>query len=303
MRPTGHHRPRWVATVPRGVRVRRRATPGRERPYGGPPAYSSIPRWGFPALAWRWPTTVPGTATDEPFTVEKVRLIARNAVAMLSAFAVLAALTAAAEAWRYVLLLRSRSGALTTGTVSLSDTLVIVAAVLAIAMGLLAVIMTLWWLYLARGAAAHLSAQRPARPAWEVLVYLLIPGLNLVLAGAVLAELEHAVLHRPADERPRPSRATLVWWAAWVVGGVLFFLTVAWRFRDGAQALADDVVLSAACDLMAAVVAVLTASTVRRLTALMAPIDPRSVRLLRVIRVEGAPDPPLRATPHPTSRR
>lgn len=292
-----------MATVPRGTRVRRRVGSGRQRPYGGPPAYSSVPRWGFPALAWRWPTTVPGTVRDEPFTVDRVRLIARNAVAMLAAFAALAVLTALAEAWRYVLLLRSRTGALSTSTVSLSDTLVLVFAVLTIAMGLLSVIMTLWWLHLARGAAAHLAAQRPARPAWEVLVYLLIPGLNLVLAGAMLAELEHAVLHRPASERPRPTRATLVWWAGWVVGGVLFLVTVAWRFRDGAQAQADGVLLSAVCDLVAATVAVLTALTVRRLTALMAPIDPQSVRLLRVIRVEGAPAPPLRATPHPASRR
>jgi uncharacterized protein DUF4328 len=303
VRPTGHHRPRWVATVPRGVRTRSRAAPAGERPYSGPPAYSSVPRWGFPALAWRWPTTVPGAAKAEPFTVDRVRLIARNAAAMLGAFAVLAVLTAGAEVWRYVLLLQSRSGALMFDTVTLSDTLVMVGAVLAIAMGLLAVIMTLWWLYLARGAAAQLSEQRPARPAWEVLVYLLIPGLNLLLAGSVLAELEHAVLRRSADERPRPSRATLVWWAAWVLGGVLFFLTIAWRFRDGAQAMADGVVLSAACDLTAAAVAILTAFTIRRLTALMAPIDPESVRFLRVIRVENAPTPPLRTTPHPASRR
>jgi hypothetical protein len=48
---------------------------------------------------------------------------------------------------------------------------------------------------------------------------------------------------------------------------------------------------------------VLTALMVRRLASLLAPIDPTTVRYLRVLRVEGAPEPPLRATRPVSSRR
>ncbi|OLF18366.1 DUF4328 domain-containing protein [Actinophytocola xanthii] len=284
---------RWVATVPGGARQRR---PRRRLPYLGPPSYGSTPRWGFPALAWRWPTAVPGTGSHEqpPVTVDRVRSVAGHAVAMTAAVAALALLAAGGEVWRYVLLLRSRGGALSERLVATSDAVVTVAAVLAVAFAMLAAVLTVWWLLLARRVAAEGAGQGLPRPSWQVLVYLLVPGLNLAMAGVVLTELEHQVLLRSPAERPRPTRATAVWWGAWALGGVLFGLTVAWRFRDGVQAQADGVLLSAATDLAAAAVAVLTALTVRRLTALLAPVDPHRLRLLRVVRVSGAPDPELR---------
>jgi hypothetical protein len=276
----------------------------RRLPYLGPPTYSAPPNWGFPALAWRWPTTVPGTATTEqPVTVDRVRAVAGHASAMLWAVAGLAFLAAAGEVWRYVLLLRSRTGALPASLVGASDALVTIAAVLAVAFGVLTAVVTLWWLTLARRTAADLAEQRPARPDWQVTVYLLVPIVNLAMAGVVLAELEHQILRRPVDERPEPTKSVKIWWAAWAAAGVLFTFTVIWRFRDSAQARADGVILSALTDLAAVGVAVLTALMIRRLATLLAPIDPANVRYLRVLRVEGAPEPPLRSARSVSSRR
>jgi hypothetical protein len=269
----------------------------------GPPVYGTPPKWGFPALAWRWPTAVAGTETERPVTVERVRAVAGQATAMLWALAGLSLVAAGGEVWRYVLLVNSRTGALSAALVGASDALVGIAGILSLAFGLLTAVVTLWWLHLARHAAADLAEQGLARPDWQVVVYLLLPGVNLAMAGVVLTELEHQVLRRPADERPRPTKTVKIWWSVWAAAGVLFAVTVAWRFRDSVQAHADGVVLSALTDLAAVAVAVLTALMIRRLATLLSPIDLTSVRYLRVLRVEGAPEPPLRTTKPLPSRR
>lgn len=290
-----------MASVPPGAARRTRAR--RRLPYLGPPTYNTPPRWGFPALAWRWQTTVPGAVTDQPVTVDRVRTVGGHAAAMMWALAGLAVLAAGGEIWRYVLLLRSRGGALSDRLVATSDAVVTIGAVLALAFSVLAGAVTIWWLLLARHVAAESAEQTPPRRDWQVLVYLLVPVVNLAMAGVLLAELEHHVLRRPAGERPRPTRATKIWWAVWVAGGLVFAATVVWRFRNGVQAEADGVILSALTDLAAAAVAVLTALTVRRLSMLLAPVDPKKLRQLRVLRVTGAPDPELRTTRLAHSRR
>lgn len=246
---------------------------------------------------------MPGTATEQPVTVDRVRVMAGHASAMLWALASLSVLAAAGEVWRYVLLLRSRTGALPSGLVAASDAVVTIAAVLTLAFGVITAAVALWWLHLARHAAADLADQRLARADWQVLAYLLVPGINLVMAGVVLAELEHQVLRRPADERPHPTKPVKIWWAAWAAAGLLFGLTIVWRFRDSVQARADGVILSAFTDLAAAAVAILTALMIRRVAMLLAPIDPSTVRLLRVLRVEGPPETPHRIDRPATSRR
>jgi hypothetical protein len=279
--------------------------PRRRLPYLGPPAYRENPRWGFPPLAWRWPTAVPGTASSEgePVTIDRVRSVGGHAASMMWALAGLALMAAGGEIWRYVLLLQSRGGALPDSVVAASDAVVTIGAVLALAFSMLAGAVTIWWVLLARHAAAESAGQATPRRDWQVLVYLLVPVLNLAMAGVILAELEHHVLRRPADEWPHPTRATKIWWTAWVVGGLLFAATVTWRFRAGVQAQADGVLLSALTDLAAATAAVLTALTVRRLSVLLAPVDPKKLRQLRVVRVTGAPDPELRTTRLAHSRR
>lgn len=282
----------WVATPPPGAIPR---GPVRRRlPYLGPPSYVTTPRWGFPALAWRWPTSVPGTRTRPPVTMDQVRSVARNAGVALWATATLAVLAAAAEIWRYVLLLASRDGALSRSTVDASDALVITGALLTITFSLISAGVTIGWLLLTRRVTTELAGHDPARPSWQVLLCLLIPGVNLVVPGSTLAELEHAVLRRPISERPHPSRAILWWWLAWAISGLLFTVTLAWRFRTDVQSQADGVLLNALTYLSAAAVALLTARVIRRLTTLLAPTNPANVRHLQVIKINGAPAPPLR---------
>lgn len=294
---------RWEATPPPGAYPP--PEPRRPARYLGPPAYRTPPRWGFPALAWRWPTSVPGVgpAGGDPAPSDRVRTRGRLAVSALWTLAVVATLAAGAEVWRYALLVRSRTSALPRDVVTLSDTLVVTGSVLSLAAGAIAVTAAVLWLFPARVVAAAQAGYLPARPDWVLLPALLVPGVNLVLAGAIAAELEHAALRRPVDARPTPGGLLRAWWITAAAGGLLFAATVLWRFRDGVQAQADGVLLTAATDLAAAAVAVLTALVIARLSALLAPIDPTAVRFLRVVRVAGAPEPPLRAHRPADARR
>ncbi|MFC5285447.1 DUF4328 domain-containing protein [Actinokineospora guangxiensis] len=291
---------RWVATPPPGGPAAPPPAPRRE-PYLGPPAYRVPPRWGFPALAWRRPTSIPGVDDLTPPPV-RVRTRAAVAVATLWTMTALATAAAGAEVFRYTLLVRARSNALERDTVVLSDALVVTGATLALIAGGLAVVVTVWWLLAARRAAAEQAGYRPARDDWRVLPLLLVPGVNLAVAGSVVAELEHAALARPADTRPRPGPLVRGWWITLTAAGLLFAAAVAWRFRSGVQAQADGVLLTAASDLAAAATAAVTAVLVSRLTGLLAPIDPASVPRLRLVRVTGAPEPSRRTRPS-TSRR
>lgn len=303
MQPGRYHfrpRVRWVASPPRGALPPRRARPV-ER-YTGPPAYPVPPRWGFPNLTWREPTLVPGTPSSLPKPVERVRLLSRNATTILWFLAGLALASAVAEFWRYALLVISRNSALDTDVVAMSDALEIIASLLSVVFGLLGIASVLWWLVVARQAAADENGQEPPRSTRQVLIGTLVPGLNFVLAGSILAELEHAVLRRPAAQRPRPSRLVLAWWAAWLLDAVLMVLVIIWRFRGGVQAQADSVFLSGLLDTSAVVLAVLTAVVVHRLTSLLAPISLDRLRVRRVVAVKGAPAPVLRPVRSSSSR-
>ncbi|WP_410634528.1 DUF4328 domain-containing protein [Amycolatopsis sp. cmx-4-83] len=293
-----HHRPahrpklRWVATPPPGAWPRRRVVvPER---YLGPPSYPVPPRWGFPNLVWRRPTSVPGTASDEIRPIDRVPVLSRSLIAVLFGFAALAVVAAGAEIWRYVLLVLGRDSALSRSVVAFSDGFVLTAGLLASILALLPAGLSLWWLLVARQAAADVSGDDPPRPVWQVLVGVLVPVVNLPMALSVVGELEHAVLSRPRDVRPKPSRQVLVWWGGWLLNWVLLAVSIVWRFRDDVQSMADSVVLVAFTDLAAAALAVVTALVVRRFSALLAPSDARAVRSMRVLKVSGAPEPELR---------
>lgn len=247
-------------------------------------------------MAWRWPTSVPGALQETPAAVDRVRSIAKHTVAMLWLLAGLAVLAAAAEVWRYVLLLQSRFGALSSGVVSTSDTFVYTGSILALAVGAIAVALTIWWLYVARMAAAEASGFRPGRTNKQFFLGMLIPGVNLAVAGSVFAEIEHAAERGDPNDRPTPSRLVKWWWGIWIADALFMGFTFAWRFRDGVQAQADGVVLAAVTDLLGAALAVLTILLIRKLVALLAPIDTVSLRPMRVLKVVDAPAPPLRAT-------
>jgi len=186
--------------------------------------------------------------------------------------AAVALVAAAAEVWRYCLLLESRDGALSAGVVAASDALVSTAgAILPVLTGLAGTLIVTWTLR-AMHAAAHAADVQPSRSKRSVVLGWLVPGMNLSVPGSALAEIEHTALGRPPTQRPRPSRLLLTWWALWAGGVVFAAVVVLWSLREGVQARADGVVLHALLDLLAAVTAAVTALLVARLTRLIGPV-------------------------------
>jgi hypothetical protein len=283
----------WVATPPPGA-YPHPSQRSQRLSYGGPPNYPVPPRWGFPLLAWRWPTAVPGTV-EQADSVDGVRRLGKTAQNSLWLLACVAVWAAFSEIWRYVLVAMSRYGALSAGLVSASDAMVVSASAITITGCVLSLVLTLLWVRRARNVAATLVGYGPSRSDEAAFIGLIVPGMNLVVPGSVLAELEHAVARRPAGERPRPSRLLRWWWGFWAASGLLFAVSVLWWFRDSTQALADGVLLHALADLVLAGVAVTTALVIRRITTLLLPVDAASVRLMRVLEVKDAPEPPLRS--------
>lgn len=301
-RRPGPSRTEWVATPPGGARpVRPRP---RRRPYSGPPKYPAGPRWGFPLVGWRWPLAVPLRPPEN--SQERVRSSARNAVIALRCTAAVAGLAAGAELLRYGLLLISRTQALSRPVLVLSDLLVNLSGLGTWLLGALSGVLTVLWALRARELAARWIGVRNARSDAQVVAGVLVPGLNLVVPGSALAELEHTVLigrgDRDRGTRPFPSVLVRVWWACWVVTVLLSWIAIAWGFRGGVQAMADGVVLHAWNDGSAAVLAVLTARVVDHLTRLLLPADPAGLRRYRVLAVRGAPPVRRRARPQDAAR-
>lgn len=292
-RPPGSGtRTEWVATPPGGTRpVQRRRPPRR---YTGPPSYPAVPRWGFPQLAWRWPLALPGRVRADP--VERVLSLSATAVSTLWVTAGLAGVATVAEVWRYVLLLRSRSGALSRTNLAFSDALVITTGVMTWLLGILSGVVVVLWALRARSYAAEQVEVRSARSDWQFVTGVLVPGLNLFVPGSALAELEHTVLirenTRDPGTRPKPSWLVKLWWAAWDASLVLGWGAFLWGFLDGVQAVANGVVLHAWTNAAVVVLAVVTIHVVKYLTRLLTPVDTTAVPRLRVLGVRGAPAPP-----------
>src|ERR1700759_654236 len=162
------HRVTWVASPPSGWWSPRQQ-PSR-MPYYGPPAYPAIPRWGFPRLAWREPTSVPGTPARAPRSLRRVVRVARIAVAVLWLVAISALLAAGGEVWRYVLLVLGRTEALSSDVVTTSDYLVNTGSILAGIAGVAALVLVVRWLLDIRDIPATMTGVRPARADWQVLV-------------------------------------------------------------------------------------------------------------------------------------
>ncbi len=252
--------------------------------YTGPPSYPTPPRWGFPRLGGRSPLPGTGPAVSP---VEQMGALAAAAVPLLGLTAMLMLATAGAEAWRYALLLDSRTDAVPAGPLHTSDALVITGGVISLLAGILAGAVTVGWLVRACAVAARAAGVTPTRRAWQLVAGVAVPGVNLLVPGAVLAELEHAVLGRDPGRRPRPSGLVVGWWAVWATGLVLAGTTMLWNLRDGVQTRADGVLLHAATDLVAGAVAVTTIVVVRRLTRLLSPAKLTGARRMVVVRVPG----------------
>ena len=281
----------WVAEPPPT------AAPPRPLPlpsrYVGPPRYRERPRGGFAPGPWR---PVPDVADSLP-PERRARALAAVAVPLLWVLGVVALLAAGAEIWRYTLLLASRDRALSADAVAASDALVQAAGVGAVLLGLAAGGLLVAWTLRASDAAAARSGSRPSRPARDVVLGWVVPGLNLAVPGSVLAEIEHGALDRPADRRPHPSRLLRVWWVLWAAGGLVSIATLAWSLRTGVQAEADGVLLHAALDLLAAVTAGTTAVVVGRLTALLGPVRAPRRQIVIAVKDAAAPSPAAPTTP------
>ncbi|HET9257628.1 MAG TPA: DUF4328 domain-containing protein [Pseudonocardiaceae bacterium] len=216
-----------------------------------------------------------------------MRGLAAVAVPLLGLMASLALLTAAAEGWRYALLLDSRVDAVPAGPLHASDALVVSGGVVSLLCSILAGAVTLGWAVHATRTAAGAANVIPPRRPWQLIAGVLVPGVNLVVPGAVLAELEHAALGQDPGRRPRPSRLVLTWWALWAASELLAGITAAWNLRHGVQARADGVLLHLGTDLVAALVAITTIVVVRRLTRLLSPAQLAAARRMMVVRIPG----------------
>jgi Domain of unknown function (DUF4328) len=263
-------------------------------PYTGPPSYPVPPRWGFPQLTWRWPVAVSGRKLSEP--VERLRALARNAVVTLWLATCVLVVSAFGEGWRFVLLLLSRDGALSRHIVSTSDAVVVTAGIVSALSAACSVVFGVLWVVRARQVAAKVSGQVPARSTRKVVCGLLVPVLNLVMAGSVLAELEHAAGRRPVSSRPTPSRLLLWWWGAWALGQVLFVITLLMLLDTSVQGMANGIELHLAADLVAAFVTGAGAVLIGRITTQLEPVDLDSLHRLQVVKVIDAPEPPLRSS-------
>jgi hypothetical protein len=296
------HDVEWVATPPGGAQPRRRRRPPRR--YTGPPSYPAVPRWGFPLLAWRWPLALPNRTTADP--VERAAVLGSNAVSTLWITAGVAALATFAEAWRYVLLVRSLGEALPKTTLAVSDALVSTAGVMTWLLGVLAATLVVLWTLRARAAAAERIDVRSARSDLQFIAGVLVPGLNLFVPGSVLAELEHSILvaegTRERGTRPKPSRLVVVWWAAWVASLLLGWIALVWSLRSGVQAMADGVLLHMWNDLAVVVLAIATVQVIKYFTRLLTPVDLTDVRPMRVLEVHDAPRPPRAERPSDAPR-
>jgi uncharacterized protein DUF4328 len=272
--------PQWVAAPPGGQGAGR----PRHTRYLGPPAYRQQPRGGFPLLTWRSPTSF------EPVPVshaQRAKALAGTAGPLLWLAAAVSLLAAAAELWRYRMLLDSRFDALPASRLRLSDALVVTGGVVAALACGLAALVTLLWVLRAYAAAAEFAGVRPSRSPAVLLAGWLVPGVNLLVPGSTLSEIEHAGLRRPPDRRPAPSRLLCVWWLAWAASVLLAWTALAWSLRESTQAKADGVLLHAAVDVAAAATAVLTAIVIRRLTRLLLPVAAARVRRMQVVRVKA----------------
>lgn len=295
-------RTEWIATPPGGPRRARQTR--RPRPYTGPPSYPAPPRWGFPLLAWRWPLALPTHGRVDH--AERASATGATAIAALWVTAGVGALATVAEVWRYVLLLLSRGEALSRTVLAISDALVGTTGLILVLMGVLTGVLVVLWGLRARLAATERIGVRSARPDWQVVVGVLVPGLNLLIPGSAVAELEHSLLVAEGDReqgaRPSPSLLVRFWWALWAATAVVGLLTFGWTFRVGVQALADGVVLHAVNNALVTALAVVTALLIDHFMRLLLPPDPADLSLMRVHAVRAAP-PPERAARPDTARR
>jgi hypothetical protein len=247
---------RWVAHPPPGIGPSRRVRLLR-RPYAGPPSYGGThPSWGFPPVIWRSATLPAQDPADRGARVRGLRMVA--ALAVLTAVACLVA--AAAEGWRFALLLQGRTLVLDGHLVHASDVLVVTAGSTALVLGGLTALLALRPITALHRAAARRAGLEPSRTAAGLLARLVVPGWNLYGAGQILSEIA-TLLRRIDGGRRRSTRVTVpLWWLFWVSYGLLVRGTLILAFWRSEKLMAETVELHIAVDLAGAVVAGLFAA-------------------------------------------
>lgn len=269
---------RWRAEVPIGAGPRLRPAapsggsfgmPGAGMPgrvtdaYPGPPSYfDRPPRWGFPPVVWR------AVAVGEPHAADVPTRVLRAARYLCALAAVLAAVAAGAEGWRFALLLRGRTEVLSGPLVAASDRLVTVAALSAAGVALAAAAASATALVRLHHLAAGRAGLEPGRRPAAVLARLVVPGWNILGLGVVAGEID-GLLTQPLAGRPRMSRLVAAWWCSWVIDAVLVLLTLVRAFGRSEQSLADTVELHILVDLCGAAVGLLAALVFRRFGRLL----------------------------------
>jgi hypothetical protein len=267
---------RWVAHPPpvaAPAGPTRTARPRRSQlPYLGPPSYrGGHPRWSFPPVVWK---ELPDPPVEQPRSPVPAL---RRASWLALITAVAAAGAAGAETWRFVLMLRGRTEVLPGSVVRTSDVLVAAMGLAVVLAALGTAVLAVPALIRAHRVAAQRAGRAPSRSSTAVALRLLVPFWNVYGAGQIAVEIDRMLLSGvPAEQRAgRRSRVTPLWWCAWVVSSVLVCVALARGFGDSLQAIADTVELHIAVDVVAAVVAVLTALMFRRFATLLD--DRRSV--------------------------
>ncbi|MBF6350050.1 DUF4328 domain-containing protein [Nocardia flavorosea] len=238
---------RWVARRP-GRLDRSGPTAATEQASAETPRYTEIPRWGLRDHP------VPAERGEHP---RPLSTLARWVYPALLATAVLFGLAAVAELGRYLILLRNRTRLIEPPLLWFSDALVNTAALFALIMALVAAAAALGWLIEVRRAAFAAAGRRDPRSPRTLALGCLIPVVNLIWPGVFLSEI------LAGRDDPRPLQAVRIWWAVWVLGGLLSVAALFWRTADSLQAEADGVLFTALTDLAAAAVAVLTLWVVR----------------------------------------
>lgn len=266
---------RWVALPPPGLgpapRVRRVTAP-----YGGPPRYGLVhPEWGFPPIARLRVDDVADPVTARrpavPAPMLRRRCTAAISLALAATLGALAA--AAAESWRFALLLRGRTEVLPASLVGSSDAAVAIASLAAAIVSALALLAGAGAVAACYRAAAERAGLRPARSPGDIMARFLVPGWNLYGAGQIVVEVIRLVF-RPVRGIGRPAprwvrRVVAGCWLAWAGSGVLAAVLVVlaivpampWSVTYGNQTAANLVEAHVLLDVVAAVAALLFAVT------------------------------------------
>ncbi|MDJ0394350.1 DUF4328 domain-containing protein [Rhodococcus sp. G-MC3] len=209
-----------------------------------------MPRWGL----------IDRPVLRLPETESRLQRWAAAAPGLLFLVGGLLGLAAAAELFRYGILLYNRTRLVSPTTLVVSDALVMFAEVASIVIGIAAAIASACWLISRRQVIFERAGTQDPRSARGILVGSLIPILSLAMPGVFLTELVDA---KGGSDRPRALVLVRIWWAAWVINWGFVLAAILWRFRDSLQSRADGVLFSALVALVGLAVVLLTIRLIR----------------------------------------